>query len=191
MKISRTLASAFVVSAAMLSSSLVANAGPPSDPNASNNNSSGSSYGADNGQDNHSPILGSPLFAVLKGHNVCRTSAGAGVICAGGDPNGIGSATFLLAHERGKKDWICFGLTATAIDTPTSADIHRGREGVNGPLEVRLAPPKDPYNGNPGASSGCVEISAKLALAIHDNPVDYYVIVHTARRNGDIRGQLR
>ncbi len=189
MRILRTLAPAFVASAALLSLSLTA--AQAGDQSGSNSNSgSNSSYGANAGNSNHhgdgntSPIFGAPLFAVMNGHHEC------GMSCNVGDPNGVGSATFLLVRGRGNNnDWVCFGLTATAIDTPTAAHIHHGRAGVSGPIEVTLTAPN---NGNPGASSGCVHVSSQIVADIHNNPMDHYVNIHTKKfPEGAIRGQLR
>ncbi len=163
------------------------------------------------------PTIGAPISVVLNGHNVCRPGAapshpnkpsssktppsynvppsydgknGGGALCGVGEPNAIGSATILLARFPSAIQ-LCYALTVTGLDRPTASHIHLGRAGENGPSVVALTPPKNPKDGDPGASSGCVTISQTLAQAIHANPMAYYIDVETkAFPNGAIRGQL-
>jgi hypothetical protein len=122
----------------------------------------------------------SPLFAVLLGGNEVSDEGQANV----GDPNGVGSATVLVAGTT-----LCFGLTVNNLDAPTAAHIHQGRAGVNGPIVVPLTAPK---TGDPGASSGCIpDVEPDLVEEILTHPEEFYVNVHTEKfPAGAIRGQL-
>ena len=101
-----------------------------------------------------------------------------------GDLDGTGSAkiTVNLGQEE-----VCFELSVAGITLPaTGAHIHEGVAGENGPVVVPLEPP----DAN-GVSSGCEEVSRELALAIIQDPENYYVNVHTSDfPAGALRGQL-
>ena len=69
-----------------------------------------------------------------------------------------------------------------------AAHIHIGRPNLAGDVVVPLV---HPDSGDPGASSGCVEVAAELATAILKNPHRYYANVHNAAFGGGaVRGQL-
>ncbi len=163
------------------------------------------------------PTIGAPISVILNGQNVCRPGAapshqnkpsksnktdgkasydggpdhGGGALCGVGEPNAIGSATILLARFPSAIQF-CYALTVTGLNNPTEAHVHRGRAGQTGPSLISLIPPKSPRDGDPGASSGCVNISLTLAQAIHASPMDYYIDVVTKKfPDGAIRGQLR
>lgn len=119
------------------------------------------------------------LFAVLTGRNEVDENGRRGA----GDRDGRG--TFSATFDGGE---LCFGITVKNIDAPGAAHIHRGRSNVNGPIVVPLTQPDD---GDPGASSGCVEVESSLARAILKNPRRFYANVHTAAFGaGAVRGQL-
>jgi len=119
------------------------------------------------------------LFAVLTGRNEVDANGRRGA----GDPDGRGSFTAIVSGAR-----LCFGITVSGLDQPTAAHIHSARRNQNGAVVVPLTQPTD---GDPGASSGCVDIDAALAKAILKNPHKYYANVHTtAFPNGAVRGQL-
>lgn len=101
-----------------------------------------------------------------------------------GDPDGSGLAT--LTVNPGQEE-VCYELSVEDIMLPAiGAHIHVGNAGENGPVVVPLVPP-----GADGASSGCAAVSRVLALAIIQNPENYYVNVHTTDYpSGAIRGQL-
>ena len=101
-----------------------------------------------------------------------------------GDPDGSGLAT--LTVNPGQKE-VCYELSVEDIMLPAiGAHIHAGNAGENGPIVVELTPPDAS-----GVSSGCAQVSRELALAIIQNPENYYVNVHTSDfPNGAIRGQL-
>jgi hypothetical protein len=101
-----------------------------------------------------------------------------------GDPDGFGSFTAIAAGGK-----LCFGMTVRGIDNPVAAHIHKGGPSVMGSIVIPLT---QPSTGNPGASSGCVDVSdAKLLAAVFAHPSRYYVNVHTqAFPGGALRGQL-
>jgi hypothetical protein len=119
------------------------------------------------------------LFGVLSG----KKEIGQDGRKRAGDPDGRGSATAIIDGDQ-----LCFGLTVKNVDQPIAAHIHRGNRGENGPVVVTLVAPS---SGDPGASSGCVAISAADATAIRRNPHRYYWNIHTeAFPGGAVRSQL-
>ena len=119
------------------------------------------------------------LFGVLTGRKEVDANGRKGA----GDPDGRGSFS---ATVDGSK--LCFGITVKNIDAPAAAHIHRARANRNGPIVVTLVPPS---SGDPGASSGCVDVDPQLARAILKNPHKFYANVHTAAfPGGAVRGQL-
>jgi hypothetical protein len=101
-----------------------------------------------------------------------------------GDPDGSGLAT--LTVNPGQEE-VCYELSVEGITLPAiGAHIHVGDAGENGPVVVPLNPPDAS-----GVSSGCAQVPRELALAIIQNPENYYVNVHTTDfPNGALRGQL-
>jgi hypothetical protein len=100
-----------------------------------------------------------------------------------GDLNGLGGFTAVV--DKGK---LCFGIVVRGLDTPVAAHIHRGGPKVMGPVVLPLT---QPSAGNPGASSGCVDVTEALATEMLRRPARFYVNVHTeAFPNGAVRGQL-
>jgi CHRD domain len=100
-----------------------------------------------------------------------------------GDPNGRGSAAFLIKGGR-----LCYGINVSQIGKPNAAHIHAAPKGENGDIVVPL---KAPSAGNPGSSTGCKSVDADLLGRIADNPSNYYVNVHNSQYpNGAVRGQL-
>jgi hypothetical protein len=120
------------------------------------------------------------LFAVLTGRKEVSPTGERGA----GDLDGRGSFSATVDGEQ-----LCFGVTVKNIDAPIAMHIHKGRRNVAGSVVVPLEP--IPESGDPGASSGCVDIATDLATAILKNPHKYYVNVHTAPfAGGAVRGQL-
>jgi hypothetical protein len=102
-----------------------------------------------------------------------------------GDPDARGSASATIDEASGQ---LCFGLTAKNLGQPVAAHIHRGSRGKNGPIVLPLV---QPSAGDPGASSGCVDITQDLAREIAEYPRRYYWNIHTQDYPaGAIRGQL-
>ncbi|HEX2267324.1 MAG TPA: CHRD domain-containing protein [Actinomycetota bacterium] len=122
-----------------------------------------------------SGLSDSPLFASPRGQNEIPDA----------DPDGRGGFTAIVDGNQ-----FCYGLTATNIDPPFAAHIHRGNAGENGPVVITLSPPAP---GDPGASSDCVTPDNPAILdEILRRPAQFYVNVHTpAFPGGAIRDQLR
>lgn len=100
-----------------------------------------------------------------------------------GDPDGSGTAE--LTINAGQRR-VCYELEVTGIAAATAAHIHIAPATDPGPVVVGLAAPAD------GDSSGCVDVTRELALAIIRNPAGYYVNVHNAEfPAGAVRGQLK
>jgi hypothetical protein len=110
---------------------------------------------------------------------------GAAEVPGRGDPDGRGTATITVNPGQGE---VCHELSVTGITLPaTGAHIHVGDAGESGPVVVPLEPPPDAN----GVSSGCAQVSRELALAIIQDPENYYVNVHTSDfPDGALRGQL-
>jgi hypothetical protein len=124
---------------------------------------------------------GRPFSTVLTGEAEV-TDAG---VPNQGDLDGTGSAKITV--NPGQEE-VCFELSVAGITLPAiGAHIHEGVAGENGPVVVPLEPPPDAT----GVSSGCAQVSRELALAIIQDPENYYVNVHTTDfENGALRGQL-
>jgi hypothetical protein len=99
-----------------------------------------------------------------------------------GDPDGSGTAEFTINPGQRR---LCYELEVTGIAAATAAHIHIAPVTDPGPVVVGLAAPAD------GDSSGCVDVTREVALAIIRNPSAYYVNVHNADfPAGAVRGQL-
>jgi hypothetical protein len=97
------------------------------------------------------------------------------------DPNGEGMAFVFGAASS--PNTLCYVLFVDRIATPVAAHIHRGAEGVNGPVVVPLRTPAD------GHSARCA--TTTRAANILANPENFYVNVHNAPfPDGAVRGQL-
>jgi CHRD domain len=97
------------------------------------------------------------------------------------DPNGEGMAFVFGAASS--PNTLCYVLFVDRIATPVAAHIHRGAEGVNGPVVVPLRAPAD------GSTARCA--TTTRAANILANPQNFYVNVHNAPfPDGAIRGQL-
>ena len=119
------------------------------------------------------------LFGVLTGKNEIGPNGKRGA----GDRDGRGSATAIVDGNQ-----LCYGLTVKNVDEPQAAHIHRGRKGENGPIVIPLEAPDE---GDPGASSACVEVSSSVLRALLRNPRRYYWNIHTeAFPAGAVRGQV-
>jgi hypothetical protein len=127
-------------------------------------------------------VAGTAGAVQAQGRTLSTTLTGSAEVPGPGDPDGSGAATLTVNPGLGQ---ICYELTVSGIAPATAAHIHVGAVGVAGPVVVPLDPPTD------GTSSGCVEVSRELALAILMSPSDYYVNVHNAEYPaGAVRGQL-
>lgn len=103
-----------------------------------------------------------------------------------GDPDGSGTAFLTLNQGQGE---VCFTLTVSNLALPaTGAHIHRAPVTSPGPIVVPLTPPDAT-----GTSSGCATgVDPDLIKEIRQNPVDFYVNVHTTEYPaGAVRAQLQ
>lgn len=104
------------------------------------------------------------------------------------DPDASGSAAIVLNQGLGT---VCFDLSWENVDgTVFAAHIHVAPAGVNGPIVVPLF--AGSFAGTDSVS-GCVEaVDRDLIKAIRQDPVAYYVNVHSMPNflGGAIRGQL-
>ena len=105
-----------------------------------------------------------------------------------GDPNGRGEAAVTVKRKKRK---VCFALEFRRIGEPTAAHIHKGADGVAGPVKVTLF--EDPEGlPVPGAVDGCVrDLKRRLVRKLAKRPQRFYVNLHNAEYpDGAIRGQL-
>jgi hypothetical protein len=106
---------------------------------------------------------------------------------SGGDSNGRGEAFFSVKKPSKRK--LCYSLSWEKIEPPIAAHIHKGAEGVDGPIKVTLF--EDPNGLTASAAEGCVKISEKIAKKLRSTPERFYANVHNAEfPAGAIRGQL-
>ena len=101
-----------------------------------------------------------------------------------GDPDGSGTVEVNVVPATGQ---VCWNLYARQIDQATAAHIHRGAEGIAGPVVLMLTTPDAS-----GHSQGCANVDPALAREIGYAGHRFYANVHNAAYpNGAIRGQLR
>ena len=125
-----------------------------------------------------------PVYAAhLKdGRKLAAMLDGASEVPGPGDPDGFG--TFVSRTNTGQGE-ICYTLTVADIGEATAAHIHRGGEGVAGPVEVVLSTPSG------GQSAACAMIDRQLAKELIRKPDQFYINVHNAEfPGGAVRGQL-
>ena len=130
-------------------------------------------------------LLGTSLAADPSGDSGRKLSAalsGANEVPGPGDPDGAGTFTARINPGQGQ---LCYTLSAQMIDAASAAHIHTGAAGVAGGVAVALTAP------TAGPTEQCTTISRELAMALIQNPQNYYVNVHNpAFPAGAIRGQL-
>lgn len=104
-----------------------------------------------------------------------------------GSKKGKGEFQIFLKPTQKK---VCFNLEVKNIDTITDAHIHKGAEGVAGPVKVPLFVGQN-LDGT-GNYDGCVKkVKKKLIKKIIASPEKFYANVHTIDfPDGAIRGQL-
>lgn len=126
--------------------------------------------------------LAVPASSEDGGRKLSASLTGAAEVPGPGDADGMGSFKGRVNPGQGE---ICYTLTASNIQTPNAAHIHRGAAGVAGPV---VAPLKAPTTGS---SAACVKVTRELAMAIIKMPSDFYVNVHNPEfPRGAVRGQL-
>ena len=102
---------------------------------------------------------------------------------AGGDPDGNGTA--ILHANPGRKE-LCLSVTMSGISPVTSAHVHAGSIGADGPIVAAFP------ELAPGAPARCAAVADEVIKRIQKEPGKYYVDVHTTEfPNGAARGQLR
>ena len=101
-----------------------------------------------------------------------------------GDPDGNGTVEINVDPRQNQ---VCWNLYARQIDPATMAHIHRGAEGVAGPVVLALTTPDAA-----GHSQGCAAVDPALARELAYQGHGFYANVHNeAYPRGAIRGQLR
>jgi len=99
-----------------------------------------------------------------------------------GDPDGSGTAHLRVNPGQGE---VCYSVTVSGVDPITAAHIHVAPATSPGPVVIPLAP----FTGN--STSGCADVDRGLALALIQEPENYYVNVHNATYPaGALRAQL-
>ena len=118
------------------------------------------------------------------GKPLSTTLTGDAEVPGPGDPDGSGTAKITVNPGQGE---ICYELSVEDITLPaTGAHIHVGSADEFGDVVVPLTAPDAS-----GSSSGCADVSRELALAIIQDPENYYVNVHNEDfLAGAVRGQL-
>ncbi len=126
--------------------------------------------------------MAAPSFAMMELSANLR--GGAEEVPHLGDPDGMGMATVTLDTDSGQAS---FTINVSNITLPAAAaHIHEGARGVAGGVVVPLMAP----DAN-GTVTGSVAVDAALMQRIMDNPVGFYVNVHTTDfPAGAVRGQL-
>lgn len=101
----------------------------------------------------------------------------------GGDSDANGRA--IVHTNRGRKE-VCLAVTVSGISPVTSAHVHAGSIGVDGPIVAAFPELIS------GAPARCVAVADDVIKKIQKEPGKYYVDVHTTESpNGAARGQLR
>jgi hypothetical protein len=117
-----------------------------------------------------------------------RASLSASSVSPGpGDPDGSGRATIRSAPSEGI---VCYKLFFKGIGKATAAHVHKAPKGQAGPTHMKLFTSK---KGKSAPAEGChTGIPVDVIEAMHNNPDEYYVDLHTkAYPDGALRGQLR
>jgi hypothetical protein len=114
---------------------------------------------------------------------VATTLNGARAVGAAGDPDGRGFAGLVLDGET-----VYYYVNVAGTAAPTSAHVHRGRAGENGPVVIGFIVDPVPVGG---VIAGSIATSPALAGEILADPPAFYVNVHNADfPGGAVRGQL-
>ena len=131
--------------------------------------------------------LAGPASAVQSGGSFTATLSGQGEVPPG-DPDGSGSAQVSLRDGQ-----VCFSVTISGVAPVTAGHIHRGGEGVAGPVVVPLLEDEQglPTEQQFSSEQSCVDAEAAVLDEIRSNPGGFYVNFHNAEfPGGAVRGQL-
>lgn len=131
--------------------------------------------------------VAAPAAAVSSGDAFTATLSGAGEVPPG-DPDGTGSAQISLRDGQ-----LCFSFSMSGVAPVTAAHIHRGGEGVAGPVVVPLLEDEQglPTEEQFESEQRCVDADAALLDEIRSNPSGFYANFHNAEfPGGAVRGQL-
>ena len=112
-----------------------------------------------------------------------------------GDPDGRGTAAFSVEEGRQGSIKICYIIRVDDIGTPTAVQLRFAGYGQNGPILLKLKPPK---SGTNGSSSECIAFGGGVRSALVNrlfrlffNPLGFYINVQTAEfPGGALRGQI-
>ena len=112
-----------------------------------------------------------------------------------GDPDGRGTAAFSVEEGRQGSIKICYIIRVDDIGTPTAVQLRFAGYGQNGPILLKLKPPK---SGTNGSSSECRTFVRGVRSALVNrlfrlffNPLGFYINVQTSEfPNGALRGQI-
>ena len=123
-----------------------------------------------------------PATAETAGRPFTVDLTGEAEVNAAGVPNQgdlDGSGTASLTINPGTRE-VCWTIEVTGVAPITAAHIHVAPSTAPGQIVVHL-----------NSTSGCTEVSRRLALAIITDPSSYYVNVHNLEfPTGALRGQL-
>ena len=131
--------------------------------------------------------LSGPAAAQSAGDSFAATLSGAGEVPPG-DPDGTGSASVVLRGQQ-----LCWSVTISGVAPVTAGHIHRGGEGVAGPVVVPLLDEPDglPTEERYSSEETCIDADAAVLDEIRGNPGGFYVNFHNAEfPGGAVRGQL-
>ena len=128
-----------------------------------------------------------PAGAVESGDTFTATLSGAGEVPPG-DPDGTGSVQISLRDGQ-----LCFSVTMSGVAPVRAGHIHRGGEGVSGPVVVPLLEDEQglPTEEQFSSEQSCVDAEAAVLDEIRSNPGGFYANFHNAEfQGGAVRGQL-
>ena len=112
-----------------------------------------------------------------------------------GDPDGRGTGALTVEEGRQGSIKICYIIRVDDIGTPTAVQLRFAGYGQNGPILLKLKPPK---SGTNGSSSECRTFVRGVRSALVNrlfrlffNPLGFYINVQTAEfPAGAFRGQI-
>jgi hypothetical protein len=83
------------------------------------------------------------------------------------------------------QDQLCYFFALEGLGSADAAHVHQAKSGESGPVVVTLPLPGEQVD------EVCVKLERSLLQAIADQPMDYYIDVHsTDKPDGALRGQF-